>query len=505
MVTILLIATTIFFAFYAWFKYKFSYWARRGVKGPRPTFPFGNMRDVIFRRKQLFQPYCDSYNTYKHLPYVGLYSFSIPVLCINDPDLAKHILIKDFDYFQSHGIFTSSVGDPFGGHIFNIHGDKWKTLRTKLSPAFTLGKLKSFFPLVDKISNEGLQYGDMMYEKGEVINFSDFYSTYAMENISSIGFGVNNNGFKSNTEFHKRGRQFFEYTSFYRTVTRAIAFFAPEAFKALRINRFDPGIYNFFYNLVRDAVDYRKKNSYRRNDFLQTLIEIKDRDTLPSLSGTEEYRFTFNDIIANTLLYMFAGYETSAGTGMFAAYELAKNPAVQAKAREEVIRVLAKHNNEWTYEAQNDMTYITMVLEETMRKYPPMRALFRRCNKDFKVPDSDFVIENGTLLFIPIHAIQMDPDIFENPERFDPERFTPEKKAKMHPCHWMPFGEGPKKCLGIRQGYIQSKMLLVKLLTKYELSLDEKTEDPIRIKATSFSCAPESGIWIKLKKKDYFS
>ncbi|XP_045523359.1 probable cytochrome P450 6a17 [Pieris brassicae] len=223
----------------------------------------------------------------------------------------------------------------------------------------------------------------MMYEKGDLINFSDFYSTYAMENISSIGFGVHNNGFKSNTEFHRRGQQFFEYTSFYWTVMRAIAFFAPEAFKALRINRINPGINNFFYNLVKDTVDYRKKNGYRRNDFLQTLIDIKDRETLPSLSGTEEYRFTFNDIIANTLLYMFAGYETSATTGMFAAYELAKNPAVQNKAREEVMSVLAKHNNEWTYEAQNDMTYITMVLEETMRKYPPMRALFRRCNKDF--------------------------------------------------------------------------------------------------------------------------
>lgn len=83
-----------------------------------------------------------------------------------------------------------------------------------------------------------------------------------------------------------------------------------------------------------------------------------------------------------------------------------------------------------------------------MRKYPPMRALFRRCTKDYKIPHTEVVIEKGTLIFIPIHSIQMDPEIFPEPEKFDPERFTPDKKKNMHPCQWMPFGEGPRKCLG---------------------------------------------------------
>lgn len=77
-----------------------------------------------------------------------------------------------------------------------------------------------------------------------------------------------------------------------------------------------------------------------------------------------------------------------------------------------------------------------------------MRTLFRRCTKDYKIPNSEVIIEEGTLIFIPIHSIQMDPDIFPDPEKFDPERFTPEKKKLMHPCYWMPFGEGPRKCLG---------------------------------------------------------
>ncbi|XP_047508404.1 probable cytochrome P450 6a14 [Pieris napi] len=502
---IISIISTIFI--YLWFKRKFSYWKRKGVPGPKPSFPFGNVRDVIKRKKQIFQPYCDAYFQYKKNPMVGLYCFNIPVLCINDLELAKHILIKDYDYFQSHGVFSSSeTSDPLGGHLFHIHGPKWKSLRSKLSPTFSPANLKSLFPHVKKAAEEGLEYGDLMYENGTPINFTEFFGKYVVEIVGNVGFGIKNDGFKrGETEFHGRCRQFFEYTSIYWTIIRGIAFFAPEFFKKFGLKRTDPVINNFFYNLVKNGVEFRKTNNYRRKDFLQRLIDLMDTDSSHQSEAADSHSFTLIDVVANTMLYLFAGYETSATTGRYAAYELAKNPDVQSKAREEILRVLAKYNGQCTYEAQNEMTYMNMVLEETLRKYPPLRALFRRCNEDYKVPNTDIVIDKGTLLFIPIQAIQMDPEIFEDPEKFDPERFTPEKKATMHPCQWMPFGEGPKKCLGVRQGYIQSKMALVQLLSKYELCLNEKTENPLKVNPSAFSYSPLGGIWINLKRIDQTS
>lgn len=76
-----------------------------------------------------------------------------------------------------------------------------------------------------------------------------------------------------------------------------------------------------------------------------------------------------------------------------------------------------------------------------------MRAIFRRCTKDYRLP-SGLVIEKGTMVFIPANAIHMDPHLFAHPEKFEPERFSIENKAKMHSCQWIPFGEGPRKCLG---------------------------------------------------------
>ena len=201
---------------YIWFKYKFTYWAKKGVFGPTPVFPYGNIQNVIKRKVQFFEPYCEYYFKYKHLPYVGMYCFNQPVLSINDPDLAKLVLIKDYEHFQSHGIFSGGYGDPLAGHLFNIHGNTWKILRNKMSPTFTAAKLKGMYPLVEKIAKESLLYADNIHSASEVINISEFYEKYTMEIIGSVGFGVECNGFKnSQSEFYLRGHEYFEPTSIY--------------------------------------------------------------------------------------------------------------------------------------------------------------------------------------------------------------------------------------------------------------------------------------------------
>ena len=94
---------------------------------------------------------------------------------------------------------------------------------------------------------------------------------------------------------------------------------------------------------------------------------------------------------------------------------------------------------------------------------------------DYKIPDTELVIPKGTKLFIPVDAIQTDPDIYPDPEIFDPERFDTEITRSRHPMTWLPFGEGPRNCIGFRFGKMQAKVGLARLLLNYRFEPSEKT------------------------------
>jgi cytochrome P450 family 6 len=85
---------------------------------------------------------------------------------------------------------------------------------------------------------------------------------------------------------------------------------------------------------------------------------------------------------------------------------------------------------------------------ETLRKYPPASPIFRTCTKEYQIPDTDITLEKGTIVLIPVEAIQNDPKYFNNPEEFNPDRFSPEEKQNRTEFSYFPFGEGPRICIG---------------------------------------------------------
>ena len=124
--------------------------------------------------------------------------------------------------------------------------------------------------------------------------------------------------------------------------------------------------------------------------------------------------------------------------------------------------------------------------------------LTRECTKDCKV--KDLTIPKGGLVFIPIYSIHRDPTIWPNPEKYDPERFSPEMKRSRDPYLYLPFGTGPRNCIGLRFAQMEMKLMLARILKKYSLELAADTVIPPDVKQ-NISLVIDGGINLKVKSR----
>ena len=136
-------------------------------------------------------------------------------------------------------------------------------------------------------------------------------------------------------------------------------------------------------------------------------------------------------IVATAILMLIAGYDTTATTLSFALYELAMNPDIQEKLRDEVDNITSD-NKQLTYNDLQSMTYLDQIISETLR-YHLSLGQGRYTLKDYKVPGHDLVIEEGTLIIINTFAIHSDPIYYANSKQFDPEHFSKESKSSRNP------------------------------------------------------------------------
>jgi len=124
----------------------------------------------------------------------------------------------------------------------------------------------------------------------------------------------------------------------------------------LKINVQD--VEDFYSRIVRETIDYRLKTKERRNDFMDSLIDMYQKEQ----GGNTEDGLSFNEVLAQAFIFFLAGFETSSTTMGFALYELARNQDVQDKVRKEINNVIEKHNNEITYEGIKEMKYLEQVV-----------------------------------------------------------------------------------------------------------------------------------------------
>lgn len=201
---------------YLWFKWKFTHWVKKGVPGPAPAFPAGNITNVFTKREQFFQPFVENYVKYKKYPFIGMYTLYNPVILVNDLHLARNILIRDFNHFEAHGTLACEKVDPLSVHIFNLHGDKWRKLRQSFSPIFTTGKIKGMVHHLLAVAKDFQKHIDDTMKEVDKQNMSLAFSKFSIDVIGRVAFGLECNSFKDpNSAYVKNGVEFFEPSTLY--------------------------------------------------------------------------------------------------------------------------------------------------------------------------------------------------------------------------------------------------------------------------------------------------
>ncbi|KAF5291533.1 hypothetical protein FQR65_LT01846 [Abscondita terminalis] len=502
------------------------YWEDRGVPHQKPFSLIGTIGVLFSKHKSFFDYVCDVYNEFPKERYFGIYQSNKPALYIKDLDLIKRIAVKDFDQFTDHNNFAPLEIDPdVTRNLFNLKGQRWRDMRSTLSPSFTSSKMKVMFTLVSECAEAVTTYFLKLPDAVHEVEMKDVCTRFTNDAIASIGFGFKCNSLENKeNDFYVNAKKVTELKG-WSFVLLIIQMMIPKIFRLFKLRVTPVESSNFFRRIIQDTINKREKEGLVRHDMIHLLLEARkgkeivddhhlpdagfatiDESKLVHSNKKPKLDISDDDIAAQAFIFIFGGFDTSASLASFVTYELAVNPEVQEKLQNEIDDTLNSCDGKVTYEALHHMKYLDMVVCETLRKWPSAFQNDRICGKNYVIEpvhpwEKTIVIEKGTTVLFPIVGIHRDPKYFPNPDVFDPERFSNENKHNIIPNSYLPFGIGPRSCIASRFGLMENKILIFHLLSKFDIVRTEKTPFPLRIATGTVNFTAEGGFWMGLKKR----
>ncbi|XP_059061359.1 cytochrome P450 6B2-like [Achroia grisella] len=501
--TLILFLIFVFSFIYYYFTRTFNYWKDRGIPGPKPIPLFGNVRNGALRLENHGETIANIYQQYPNETVAGLFRMTAPTLLIRDLEIIKHIMIKDFEKFSERGINFSN--DGLGSNLFHADTETWRQLRNRMTPLFTSGKLRNIIHLMTERGDVFIKFIEIITVNQAEHKIYTLIQRYTMSTIAACAFGIDIDDISDNNVMVKTLFRLDD-EIFTRTFAYELLLMFPNLFKNLNLSVFSKYVTDFFCKLTDSIINERQGKPTERRDFMDLILELrKQKEILSTTSndGDKQINLEISEsVIASQSFAFFAGgYETSATTVTYMLYLLAKNPHIQEKLLQEIDKTLENNNGKLTYEIISDMTYLRMVFDETLRLFPLVEPLQRSARADYKIPGTDMVIEKNQIVLITPYGIHHDPKYYPNPEVFDPERFCPKASAARHPCAYMPFGVGPRNCIGIRFAKLQSSICIIKFLSKFRVEPSKNTLTEMKFDPQKAVMSPHGGIFVNIMKR----
>uniref|UniRef100_A0AAQ5XSU7 Cytochrome P450 3A n=1 Tax=Amphiprion ocellaris TaxID=80972 RepID=A0AAQ5XSU7_AMPOC len=467
----------------------YGFFKKIGIKGPRPLPFIGTFLEY---RQGIHNFDTKCFEKYGKM--WGLYDGRQPLLAIMDTAMIKTILVK-----ECYSVFTNrrdfGLNGPLRDAVSVVEDEEWKRIRSVLSPSFTSGRLKEMYAIMLKHSSNLIKNLEKKAEADAVVEVKEVFGPYSMDVVTSTAFSVDIDSINHPTDpFVANIKRMVKFNMLNPLLVLVVLFpFLLPLLEKMDVSFFPSEVLKFFYSFLKTIKSDRNKNDHKnRVDFMQLMVDSQVAEI-----KQEDERLTDQEILAQAMIFIFAGYETSSSTLSFVAYNLATNPHIQKTLQKEIDETFPEKVRP-NYDGLMQMEYLDMVVNESMRLYPIATRLERVSKTSVEV--NGVTVPKGTTIMIPVYTLHRDPSLWPEPEAFKPERFSKENKDNIDPYAFLPFGAGPRNCIGMRFAQLMMKLALVEILQNFSFVTCKETDIPMELGNDGFT-TPKNPIKLKLEPR----
>jgi cytochrome P450 len=411
----------------------------------------------------------------------GLVKLPNKLVLTDDAELIQHFLQKNHTNYIKTALVRNFVQEQIGDGLFTSDGKYWLKQRRAIQAGFHKKKLVGISNIMlDEINQYMDNIMDVYAETNKEIDLEKEMTYLASKVVSKSLFGqefdnekidvIDESIAKANEYIVAVAKQpflkpWYHLNGTYKHVIKQ---------KTIR-DKF-----------ILDLIEERKKSGEEMDDLLGMLLETEYED------GS---RMNNKQLLDESIILIVAGNKTSAVTMTWLFYLLAKHPEIEEKVLESVTNSLG--NEAPSIESLRSLAYPLQVLEETMRMYPVVWLIDRE-----PIEDDEFAgikIKKGEDIAAFIYGLHHNPKYWKNSEKFDPDRFTPENKKEQVPFSYLPFGGGPKICIGKNFAIMEMQFILAMFIRRYKFILSPGQEVGFK---PSLTLSPTNGIKVRVQKRN---
>jgi len=395
---------------------------------------------------------------------------------ISKPDYLKRVYLDHSKNYLKQTKAWKIFQLIFGQGLLTSEGELWRKQRRLMQPGFHRERIAGFVALMGRATAR-------MLEEWERADAREIDVASEMMKLTLEIVGESLLGARMSHQAQTIAEALpivLEYTV-YRT-TRIVPL--PMKFPTPRNLRFQKAL-RALRGVAREVIRDRVASKEDPGDLLSMLMSARDEETGQGMSDEQ--------LVDEVMTIFLAGHETTANALTWTFYLLSQHPEAESKLRAELAEALGGRAP--LFEDLPRLAYTERVFKEGLRLYPPAWFMGRLAMEDDEI--GDYAIPGGSLIFLSPYVTQHQPEYWEEPERFDPDRFLPDRFAKQHRFSYIPFGAGPRQCIGNHFAMMEAQVIMAMTLQKYRFSLADGFEvgmDP------QITLRPKGGMKMRLAR-----